>query len=86
MQTRWKPPEGWSVLEAGQKRSHPCMICSRQLGRGDIVLIKKIGKRHRFRCVDTDDCHSVRSMGGEPFFRPAYLRFAQRLDAIRATA
>lgn len=82
----WKPPAGWRVLDEGLHKPKPCHVCSRKLGRGDVVLIQSMMGKYRFRCVDTDDCESVREMGKEPFFRPRYLKLAQRLDAARATA
>lgn len=80
----WKPPPGWKVLEAGLEKRKPCHTCGRKLGRGDIVLIQSMRGRWRFRCVDVDDCESVRAMGKEPFFRPKYKALARRLDAERA--
>ena len=81
---QWNPPPGWKVVTKGLDRRKPCHVCSRHLGRGDIVLIQSMRGRWRFRCVDTEDCESVRAMGKEPFFRPKYAAFARRLDAERA--
>lgn len=82
----WQSPPGWRPLEAGLQKRKPCHTCGRKLERGDVALIQSMMGRWRFRCVDTDDCESVRAMGKEPFFRPKYLKFAQKLDVAAGRA
>lgn len=80
---QWKPPTGWRVVEDGLRKKKPCHVCGRTLRKGDVVLIKSL-MGYRFRCVDTDDCESVRAMGREPAFRAKFTRMARRMDEARA--
>lgn len=86
LRIKWKPPEDWDVLEVGLRKRQTCLMCSRKLDRGDVVMIRKDKKRHQFRCVDTKDCSVVNLWGREPVFRAKHLRIARQMDAAAGRA
>lgn len=77
----WKPPAGWSVITL--KKTQPCSECGRSLSRSDEHLLKKKGKRFRFRCVDTQDCFVTKEWGGHPVYRKRLIELAARMDQAR---
>lgn len=77
----WEPPAGWSVITL--KKAKPCFRCGRSLTRGTENLIQSMFGKHRFRCVDTDDCQQVRSWGGHPVYRKRLTELAASMDQAR---